>query len=144
MRVSGVTKTKCYPKIIDGKENTENIKCVETEFIVSPDVRAKILLSCHELKTMGILVKDFPTAKTIEGKTETCHCNKKLTGKHKENRNREDQIDTNEEEFNEEYGENEMTEEQLQKAFIKHKAEERLQELYNMSYEQEKEMIDYE
>ena len=92
---------------------------------------------------MGILAKDFPTAKTIEGKTETCHCNKKWTVEHKKNRNREDQINTNEEEFNEEYGENKMTEEELQKEFIKHKTEERLQELYNMSYEQEKEMIDY-
>ena len=78
MKVIGVTKAKCYPQIMNGRKNTGKGKCVETEFIVSSDVKANILLSCNELKLMGIIPEDFPKVNTEEESMRICHCNKKL------------------------------------------------------------------
>ena len=60
MLVDGITTAKCYPKLINGKINILKRKCIETEFIVSSDVKADILLSCTELKRIGVIPENFP------------------------------------------------------------------------------------
>ena len=60
MLVNGITNMKCYPKLINGKINILKRKCIATEFIVSLDVKADILLSCTELKKIGVIPENFP------------------------------------------------------------------------------------
>ena len=83
--VDGVTTAKCYPKLINGRINTSRRKCIETEFIVSSDVKADILLSCTELKTMGVIPEDFPNVSMEErcnlpeDSMESCPDDKKIS-----------------------------------------------------------------
>ena len=60
MKVEGIAKMKCYPRIINGKLNRSKRKCIDTEFIVSSDLKSDVLLSCSDLKRMGVIPESFP------------------------------------------------------------------------------------
>ena len=60
MQVEGVAKMKSYPRMINGKLNRLKRKCIDTEFIVSSDLKSDVLLSCTDLKRMGVIPESFP------------------------------------------------------------------------------------
>ena len=70
MIVEGVATMKCYPKLINGKINKLQRKSIKTEFIVSSDLKSDILLSCTDLKRMGVIPEDFPNVTVRESCNE--------------------------------------------------------------------------
>ena len=54
MQVEGIVKMKCHPRMINGKLNRLKRKCIDTEFIVSSDLKSDVLLSCTDLKRQEI------------------------------------------------------------------------------------------
>ena len=72
MTVEGVVTVKCYPKLINGKINKLQRKCIKTEFIVSSDLKSDILLSCTDLKKMGVIPEDFPNVTIKDDPEDSC------------------------------------------------------------------------
>ena len=66
MAVDGIVKLKCFPKFINKKYNQEELRSIDTEFIVSPDLKSRLLLSCDNLKEMGSISKDFANVEVDE------------------------------------------------------------------------------
>ena len=60
MRVTGIAYCTTYPKKINQRKNKNKRKAIQTEFIVSPDIRDEVLLSCTDLKRMGSISWKFP------------------------------------------------------------------------------------
>ena len=66
MQVEGIVKMKCHPRMINGKLNRLKRKCIDTEFIVSSDLKSDVLLSCTDLKRMGVIPENFPNITLTE------------------------------------------------------------------------------